>query len=96
MTGSAEPVVRLLHTFFDHMIDSWRGNFSMQSESRQCAGFDGLPDLDVLWGERNILHVKPDPNGFRHEAARRSTAFAGLDGAAMAADSVETIIPTTG
>ena len=51
------PTAVMLHTFFHHMIDSWRGNFTMQSESRQRAGFDGLPDLDVLWGERDVLHV---------------------------------------
>jgi UDP:flavonoid glycosyltransferase YjiC (YdhE family) len=29
----------------------------MQSESRQRAGFDALPTLDELWGERDLLHV---------------------------------------
>jgi len=51
------PTAVMLHTFFHHMLDSWRGNFTMQSESRQRAGFDRLPDLDVLWGERDVLHV---------------------------------------
>ena len=51
------PTVVMLHTFFDRLIDGWRANFTMQSESRQRAGFDALPDLDVLWGEREALHV---------------------------------------
>lgn len=51
------PTVVMLHTFFDRLIDGWRANFAMQSESRQRAGFDALPDLDVLWGEREVLHV---------------------------------------
>jgi len=51
------PTAVMLYTFFHQMIDTWRGNFSMQSESRQRAGFDALPDLDVLWGDRDVLHV---------------------------------------
>jgi len=51
------PVAVMLHTFFDRLIDGWRANFAMQSDSRVRAGFDPLPDLDVLWGERDILHV---------------------------------------
>jgi UDP:flavonoid glycosyltransferase YjiC (YdhE family) len=51
------PTAVMLHTFFDRLFDGWRANFAMQSESRQRAGFDGLPDLDTLWGERDLLHV---------------------------------------
>lgn len=51
------PTAVMLHTFFDRLIDGWRANFAMQSDSRVRAGFDPLPDLDVLWGERDILHV---------------------------------------
>jgi len=51
------PTAVMLHTFFDRLLDGWRANFAMQSESRQKAGFDGLPDLDTLWGERDVLHV---------------------------------------
>ncbi len=29
----------------------------MQSESRQRAGFEALPDLDTLWGKRDVFHV---------------------------------------
>ena len=51
------PTAVMLHTLFDRLLDGWRGNFAMQSDSRQRAGFDGLPDLDTLWGERDLLHV---------------------------------------
>jgi hypothetical protein len=51
------PTAVMLHTFFDRMLGGWRANFAMQSESRQRAGFDGLSDLDTLWGERDLLHV---------------------------------------
>jgi UDP:flavonoid glycosyltransferase YjiC (YdhE family) len=52
-----KPTVVMLHTFFGRMLEGWRANFAMQSESRQRAGFEGLPDLDTLWGERDLLHV---------------------------------------
>ncbi len=51
------PTAVMLHTFFDRLLDDWRANFTMQSESRKRAGFDALPDLDTLWGERDLLHV---------------------------------------
>jgi len=35
----------------------WQANFAMQSESRVKAGFSGLPPLDVLWGDRDLLQV---------------------------------------
>jgi UDP:flavonoid glycosyltransferase YjiC (YdhE family) len=53
----SRPTAVMLHTFFDRLFSMWRENFAMQSESRQRAGFDGLPDLDTLWGERDLLHV---------------------------------------
>ena len=53
----ARPTAVMLHTFFDRLLDGWRANFAMQSESRKRAGFDGLADLDTLWGERELLHV---------------------------------------
>jgi len=52
-----KPTAVMLHTFFHRMLGAWRANFAMQSESRQRAGFEGLPDLDTLWGERDLLHV---------------------------------------
>lgn len=51
------PSAVMLHTFLYRLIDGWRANFAMQSESRQRAGFDALPSLDELWGERDLLHV---------------------------------------
>ena len=51
------PTAVMLHTFFDRLVDGWRANFAMQGESRQRAGFEGLADLDTLWGERDVFHV---------------------------------------
>jgi hypothetical protein len=51
------PTAVMLHTFCYRLIDMWRANFAMQSQSRQRAGFDALPTLDELWGERDLLHV---------------------------------------
>lgn len=51
------PTAVMLHTFFDRIFGGWQANFAMQSDSRRRAGFDGLPDLDTLWGERDVLHV---------------------------------------
>ena len=51
------PTAVMLHTFFDRLLDDWRANFAMQSDSRRRAGFGGLPELDTLWGERDVLHV---------------------------------------
>lgn len=51
------PTVVMLHAFFHHLVGMWQGNFAMQSDSRQRAGFDALPDLDTLWGERDVFHV---------------------------------------
>jgi UDP:flavonoid glycosyltransferase YjiC (YdhE family) len=53
----SRPTLVMLHTFFDRLVDGWRANFVMQSESRKRAGFEELPDLDTLWGERDRLHV---------------------------------------
>jgi len=59
------PTAVMLHTFCHRMIDAWRANFTMQSESRQRAGLGGLPALDELWGGRDLLHVNalPDLDG---------------------------------
>lgn len=51
------PTAVMLHTFFDRLHGAWQANFTMQSESRQRAGFDALPSLDTLWGDRDVLHV---------------------------------------
>jgi UDP:flavonoid glycosyltransferase YjiC (YdhE family) len=51
------PCGVMLHTFLDRIFDGWQANFAMQSETRRRAGFDGLDDLEVLWGGREVLHV---------------------------------------
>ncbi len=51
------PSAVMLHTFLYRLLDNWRANFTMQSESRQRAGFDGLPPLEELWGAGDLLHV---------------------------------------
>jgi UDP:flavonoid glycosyltransferase YjiC (YdhE family) len=51
------PTAVMLHTFFDRVMPMWHMVFAMQSDSRQKAGFTGLPDLDMLWGEREVFHV---------------------------------------
>jgi len=38
----ARPTAVMLHTFFNRLVEMWRGNFVMQSESRKRAGFPGL------------------------------------------------------
>jgi len=51
------PTAVMLHTLFDALWTMWQANFGMQSESREKAGFSGLPPLEVLWGQRDLLHV---------------------------------------
>jgi UDP:flavonoid glycosyltransferase YjiC (YdhE family) len=51
------PTAVMLHTFLVQILDGWRANFDMQSESRQRAGFAPLDELDTLWGDRDVLHV---------------------------------------
>lgn len=51
------PTGVMLHTFLHRILDGWRANFQMQSDSRQRAGFDALDPLDRLWGDRDVLHV---------------------------------------
>jgi UDP:flavonoid glycosyltransferase YjiC (YdhE family) len=51
------PTAVMHHTFFDRLMPMWHMVFAMQSDSRQKAGFTGLPDLDKLWGEREVFHV---------------------------------------
>lgn len=53
----AAPTAVMVHTLCDRLIDGWRANLGMQSDSRVRAGFAPLPSLDVLWGERDAVHV---------------------------------------
>ena len=75
------PTAVMLHTFFHHLVGMWRGNFAMQSESRQRAGFDPLPDLDKLWGERDVFHV----NALRAFDGESDTPFPVVHGAPVLA-----------
>ncbi len=56
------PSVVMLHTFLNRLVEQWRTNLAMQSQMRERAGFDGLPDIDVLWGCRDVLHVNTLPS----------------------------------
>ena len=51
------PTAVMVHTLFDRLYDGWQGLTTMQSELRQQAGHDGLPGLDVLWGQRDLIQV---------------------------------------
>ena len=51
------PTVVMLHTFLYRGIDAWRANLAMQSQTREKAGFAPLASLDVLWGQRDRVHV---------------------------------------
>ncbi len=53
----ARPTAVMVHSFCCQILDGWRANFEMQSQSRVRAGFDALDDLDVLWGGRDVVHV---------------------------------------
>ena len=86
------PTAVMLHTFFHHLVGMWRGNFAMQSESRQRAGFDALPDLDTLWGERDVVHV----NALRAFDGESDTTWPVVQGApvlAAEARAVEVELP---
>lgn len=69
------PAVVMLHTFLERVIDGWRPNFAMQSGAREQAGFSGLPDLDALSGQRELLQV----NTLAALDAPRSTAWANVN-----------------
>ncbi len=51
------PTAVMLHTLLDSLWTMWQSNFTMQSESRIKAGFSGLPPLELLWGDRDLLQV---------------------------------------
>lgn len=55
--GFGRPTAVALHTFFDRLFPQWEANMAMQGASRVEAGFDGLPGIDILWGERDLLVV---------------------------------------
>lgn len=51
------PTAVMVHTFLYRGIEAWWGNLAMQSQTRERAGFAPLPGLDVLLGERDLVHV---------------------------------------
>lgn len=51
------PTVVMVHTFLYRGIEAWWANLAMQSQTRERAGFAPLPGIDVLWGERDLVHV---------------------------------------
>lgn len=51
------PSAVVVHTFLRRMLGAWQANLRMQSEYRQAAGFAPLPDLDALWGARDLVQV---------------------------------------
>lgn len=51
------PTAVMLHTFLYRGIEAWWANLAMQSQTRERAGFAPLPGIDVLWGERELVHV---------------------------------------
>jgi UDP:flavonoid glycosyltransferase YjiC (YdhE family) len=57
----ARPTAVMVHTLFDSLWQMWQANFAMQSESRVKAGFAGLPTLESLWGDRDLLQVNALP-----------------------------------
>jgi len=49
--------------------------FAMQSDLRQKAGFTGVPDVDTLWGEREVFHVHSLSHASRqNQGSKRATA----------------------
>jgi UDP:flavonoid glycosyltransferase YjiC (YdhE family) len=51
------PTAVMVHTFLDRIFSFWQSNLAFQGRLREEAGFPGLPGLDVLWGERDLIQV---------------------------------------
>ena len=51
------PSAVMVHTFANRLRDVWVRGFAMQTEARVRAGFEPFPGLDVLWGDRDLVHV---------------------------------------
>jgi len=52
--GFGAPTAVFVHTFVHRQLDMWRGMIARLDGMRRQAGFDGLPDLDSLWGPRDL------------------------------------------
>ncbi len=53
--GFRAPTAVFVHTFVFRQLDMWRGMFARLDGMRRQAGFDGLPELDALWGPRDLI-----------------------------------------
>jgi len=53
--GFGAPTAVFVHTFVHRQLDMWRGMIARLDGMRRQAGFDGLPDLDSLWGPRDLI-----------------------------------------
>jgi UDP:flavonoid glycosyltransferase YjiC (YdhE family) len=51
------PTAGMLHTFLHRTLDGWYILMRDQSEARQRCGFGPLPELDELWGTRDLFQV---------------------------------------
>ncbi len=52
----AVPTAVMVHTFARRTAPMWTMILRRQGEMRERAGFSGLPDIAVLWGERDLVH----------------------------------------
>lgn len=50
------PTAMVFHSFIHRTFDGMRRLLGRQSEARQRAGFAPLPDIDELWGGREVVH----------------------------------------
>jgi len=52
----AVPTAVMVHTFARRTAPMWTMILKRQGEMRERAGLSGLPDISVLWGERDLVH----------------------------------------
>lgn len=57
----AIPTAVMVHTFARRTAQMWTTILRRQGEMRERAGFSGLPDIAVLWGERDLVHSNSLP-----------------------------------
>ncbi|MET0236539.1 MAG: nucleotide disphospho-sugar-binding domain-containing protein [Kibdelosporangium sp.] len=51
------PTAAVMHTLFHRTLDGWREMMWAQSEARLGSGFEGLPSLEKLWGDLDLLQA---------------------------------------
>jgi UDP:flavonoid glycosyltransferase YjiC (YdhE family) len=54
-SGFKAPTAVFVHTFVFRQLDMWRGMFARLDGMRRQAGFESLPELDALWGPRDLI-----------------------------------------